>query len=82
MRTELLRYPLNKMPTTPGLRRQRDQAVLTQRELSEDAGVRRATVSRLENGGSARPSTIRKLANALRCSTHALTDAGLFDIRC
>jgi len=74
-RTKLLRYAHNYMPATPGLRRLRDQAVLTQQELAEDAGVRRATISRLENGGSARPTTIRRLANALRCTPAALTNS-------
>jgi transcriptional regulator with XRE-family HTH domain len=36
--------------------------MLTQRELVEGAGVPRSVVTKLEAGGTARPTTIRKLA--------------------
>jgi len=41
--------------------------VLTQEDLSQLAGVTEATISRMENGksGPTRPSTVRKLAEAL-----------------
>jgi transcriptional regulator with XRE-family HTH domain len=58
----------------PGLRRIRAWRLLTQTELSERAGVRAATVSRLEHGGEANISTVRKLARALRVSPHELTE--------
>jgi transcriptional regulator with XRE-family HTH domain len=51
----------------PGLLRQRLRAALTQEQLAGRAGLRRVTVTRLENGGDARPTTLRKLADALRC---------------
>jgi transcriptional regulator with XRE-family HTH domain len=47
---------------------------MTQTELSERASVRAATISRLEHGGEANLSTVRKLARALRVSPHALTE--------
>jgi transcriptional regulator with XRE-family HTH domain len=48
------------------LRWYRDQAVLTQRELAQRAGITVLSVSKLERGEQiARPSTIRKLARAL-----------------
>jgi transcriptional regulator with XRE-family HTH domain len=56
----------------PGLRRRRLEATLTQEELGRLAGVQRFTVTRLENGGEARPSTVRKLADVLNCSAREL----------
>jgi transcriptional regulator with XRE-family HTH domain len=48
------------------LRRLREDRVLSQRELARMAGLAQGTVWRLENGfPEARPSTIRKLAEAL-----------------
>jgi transcriptional regulator with XRE-family HTH domain len=48
------------------LRRLRKDRVLSQRELARMAGLAQGTVWRLENGfPEARPSTIRKLAEAL-----------------
>ena len=48
------------------LRRLREDRVLSQRELARLAGLAQGTVWRLENGFlEARPSTIRKLAEAL-----------------
>jgi transcriptional regulator with XRE-family HTH domain len=52
---------------TPGLRRQRFLAALTQDQLAEKAGVRVGTIVRLEGGGETRPTTLRRLADALHC---------------
>lgn len=49
------------------LREVRINAFLTQAELASASGITRSTVIRLEQGEAvARPSTIRKLAAALR----------------
>ena len=49
------------------LRELRERQVLTQAELAALAGVRPATVADIESGKRrARPSTIRRLAKALR----------------
>ena len=49
------------------LREIRERAVLTQAELAKLAGVTSATVSDLETGKrKPRPSTVRKLAKALK----------------
>jgi transcriptional regulator with XRE-family HTH domain len=58
----------------PGLRRQRILAALTQGELATRAGIQRGTVNRLEQGGEAEISTIRKLANALGCEPKTLIE--------
>jgi transcriptional regulator with XRE-family HTH domain len=51
----------------PHLRSLRIQQGLTQRELSVRAGLTQVTVSKLETGQQdARPSTLRKLARALK----------------
>ena len=49
------------------LRQARERRVLTQEDLSQLAGVTEATISRMENdkSGPTRPSTVRKLAEAL-----------------
>ena len=48
------------------LKRLRKERVLTIRELADEAGVSKTTISNIENGQSeAYPSTIRKLARAL-----------------
>jgi transcriptional regulator with XRE-family HTH domain len=47
---------------------------MTQAELSERAGVRAATISRLEHGGEGNISTVRKLARALDVSPYDLTE--------
>jgi transcriptional regulator with XRE-family HTH domain len=49
----------------PRLQHYRLDAALSQRDLATRAGVSPVTVMRLENGDEARPSTVRKLANAL-----------------
>jgi transcriptional regulator with XRE-family HTH domain len=47
------------------LRALRRKRVLTLRELGEKADVSKDTISRIEREGTAYPSTIRKLAEAL-----------------
>jgi len=48
------------------VKRLRKERVLTIRELADEAGVSKTTISNIENGQSeAYPSTIRKLARAL-----------------
>jgi DNA-binding XRE family transcriptional regulator len=59
----------------PGLKRARHLAALSQEELGKRAGVQRFTVTRLENGGEALPSTVRKLADALECEPRDLLEA-------
>lgn len=55
------------------LRRLREEAILSQRELARMAGLAYGTVWRLENGfPQARPQTIRKLANALGVEARVL----------
>lgn len=50
----------------------RNRAGLSQRELSDQAGLGRNTISRLEQGGNARYDTIDKLAQALGTKRAAL----------
>jgi transcriptional regulator with XRE-family HTH domain len=49
------------------LKQARERKVLSQEDLSTLSGVTEATISRMENGksGPTRPSTARKLADAL-----------------
>ena len=55
------------------LRELRRRRVLTLRELEEESGVSYNTIWRIENGyREARPSTIRKLAAALRVKPEEL----------
>lgn len=61
--------------TLPGLLRQRQRAALTQEQLAARAGVQRPTITRLENGGEARPTTVRKLADALGCEPRELIES-------
>jgi transcriptional regulator with XRE-family HTH domain len=54
------------MPRVPNLKRIRNEYPLTVRELGEKSGVSYDTITKVENGHrEARPSTIRKLAEAL-----------------
>ena len=48
------------------LRALRERAALSQRELAQRAGTTQTTISRLEQGYDARPTTTRRLARALR----------------
>jgi transcriptional regulator with XRE-family HTH domain len=50
----------------PQLRRIRLEQALSQEELAHRAGVDRSTVARAETGKHIRPSSLRKLAIALR----------------
>lgn len=51
------------------IRRARLGAVLTQEELARSAGINRSSLSQIENGQKEpRPSTIRKIAQALDIS--------------
>jgi transcriptional regulator with XRE-family HTH domain len=55
------------VPRVPRLRELRELAALSQEELARAAGVSRTTVARAELGLIApHPSTVRKLARALR----------------
>lgn len=49
-------------------------AGMNQDELAEASGVSRRTISALENGRPARPSTTKKVANALGVQPKALMD--------
>jgi transcriptional regulator with XRE-family HTH domain len=61
------------MQTTSRLRELRDGAALSQEDLAKKANVSRATVAELEAGKRpARPSTRRKLAEALGVAPHQL----------
>src|SRR5215208_1705975 len=55
------------------LKQLREEAVLTVHELGEASGVSDDTISKIENGQRvARPSTLRKLADALDVSPQEL----------
>lgn len=57
--------PRPDLVTAPSLRYWRHQLAVPQRELAERARLDITTVQRLEAGGSARLSTIPRLADAL-----------------
>ena len=60
----------------PHLRRLRQQAVLSQQQLSQSSGVARDTVSKLETGRrKAYPKTIQSLAASLGVEPRALISA-------
>ncbi len=54
------------------LRRYREEQAMTQRQLSHKSGVTQATIVHAEKGGDARPTTVRKLADALGVEPRAL----------
>jgi len=61
---------------TPRLRVLRERAALSQEDLAKKAGVARATIADLEaNKRPARPSTRRKLAEALGVEPAELMDS-------
>jgi transcriptional regulator with XRE-family HTH domain len=54
------------LPELPNLKRIRGEYPLTVRELAARSGVSHDTITKVENGHrEARPSTVRKLAEAL-----------------
>ena len=64
------------MLKTPRLRELRERAALSQEDLAKKAGVARATIADLEaNKRPARPSTRRKLAEALGVDPAELMDS-------
>lgn len=59
------------------LRRYRTLAGLTQEELAKRVGMHRISIVELENGKrSARPRTLKKLAETLGVETRELTENG------
>jgi transcriptional regulator with XRE-family HTH domain len=52
----------------------RERRLLTQVELAEKAGVSRVAISRIESGGHARISTVRRLAEALNVEPEELIE--------
>lgn len=64
--------PAIKGVTVPLLRAWREWKALEQTELGQRAGITATTISRLENGASARLGTIAKLADALGISREQL----------
>ena len=57
------------------LRAWRERRAMTQGELAARAGLTRAALSRIESGqAEPRPSTVRRLAQALRVEPDALMD--------
>ncbi len=64
------------MQKTPRLKVLRDRAALSQEDLADKAKVSRATIADLEAGKRpARPSTLRKLAQALEVRPTELMDS-------
>jgi transcriptional regulator with XRE-family HTH domain len=64
------------MVAIPRLRGLRERAALTQRELGAKAGLTAATIQKLESGQQeARPTTMRKLARALRVKPAELMES-------
>ncbi len=59
------------------LKRLRTESALTQEELASNAGLTTAAVARIErNEAHPRPSTLRKLADALEVSPSELVRGG------
>lgn len=56
----------------PGLRRVREEALLTQLELAAKSGVSMGSISRIENGYDTSARTTRKLAETLGVDHHDL----------
>lgn len=46
----------------------------SQKDLADRAGIRQGTVSSLENGHNARPSTVRLIAEALGVTVREVAD--------
>jgi transcriptional regulator with XRE-family HTH domain len=64
--------PRPTLAEAPSLLFWRDRRMLTQDQLAASSGVARSAIARLEAGGSARFSTIRKLAAALEVEPEVL----------
>jgi transcriptional regulator with XRE-family HTH domain len=77
-KTETMTVTMSRGSETIGvrLRRSRRLAGLTQQELSEQSGVDRATISRIEAGHIQEPhiSTLRKFAQTLGVEVRDLID--------
>ena len=70
------------MSLAEAVRRRRLECVLSQAELAERAGTTRGTVARIEAGGYLpRPSTLRRLAEALGVPAGALVTPEELDRR-
>ncbi|HLM76864.1 MAG TPA: helix-turn-helix transcriptional regulator [Rubrobacteraceae bacterium] len=59
----------------PRTREWREAAGLTQRQLSEESGVAKGTIVRIENGESATPRTAKKVADTLNISVTDLLES-------
>jgi predicted transcriptional regulator len=64
--------PRPTLAAAPSLLYWRDRRMLTQEQLGQLSGVARSAIARLEAGGDARFSTIRKLATALEIEPELL----------
>lgn len=56
------------------IKERREALKMTQAELAEKSGLSRATISAIENNGLSdiKVSTLKALAEALRCKPHSL----------
>jgi len=54
------------------LRAERTRKFMTQQELADAAGLTRCSITRLEAGTAARPTTVRRLATVLGIEPAAL----------
>lgn len=60
----------------PALKRLREQACLSLRDLSDRSEVAKSAIASLESGRrAAHPTTVRRLAKALHCSPRDLMEA-------
>jgi transcriptional regulator with XRE-family HTH domain len=59
----------------PRLKEWRESRGLLQRELASEAALSEFTITRIENGDSIRPSTARKVADALGVSVADLQES-------
>lgn len=68
---------VGRVPRLDRLRELRLRAAMTQIDLAERSGVARTTIIRLESGDpNPHPSTVKKLARALKVKPPALWEAG------
>lgn len=69
-------YGAGTVPKLPHLKRRRELAALSQQDLADRAGIARSTLLKLERlEAEARPSTVRKLAEALGIEPRELMQA-------